>query len=298
MKTEKNIFLAFLLNLFFSLFEFFGGIFTGSIAILSDAVHDLGDSLSIGIAFFLERKSKKAPDASHTYGYGRYSVLGGLITTAILLTGSLIVIYHAILRIISPSEINYSGMMLFAAVGVLVNLFAAFLTREGDSVNQKAVNLHMLEDVLGWLAVLLGAALMHFTDFAILDPLLSIGTSVFILISAVRNLREIFDLLLEKTPNGIDVQALGEHIREIDGVRGVHHIHVWTLVGHTTLATMHVVTDKKAQEIKRLVREELLEHGISHATLEIESEGEICHGKECHMESQKSHTGHHHHHHH
>lgn len=149
MKTEKNILIAFILNLAFSLFEFVGGLFTGSVAIISDAVHDLGDAASIGISYFLEKKSKKQPDEEYTYGYARYSVIGSVITTLILLFGSALVIYNAASRIISPAEINYDGMIIFAVVGVCVNLGAALFTHGGDSLNQKAVNLHMLEDVLG-----------------------------------------------------------------------------------------------------------------------------------------------------
>ena len=185
MKTEKNIFLAFILNFAFSIFEFFGGIFTGSVAILSDAVHDIGDAASIGVAFFLEKKSKRQPDKIYTYGYTRYSVIGSVITTLILLFGSTMVIYNAIKRIITPVEIRYDGMIIFAVVGVCVNFLAAFLTREGDSLNQKAVNLHMLEDVLGWAVVLIGAIVMRFTDFAIIDPLMSIGVALFIFICTV-----------------------------------------------------------------------------------------------------------------
>lgn len=149
MKTERNIFIAFLLNLSFSVFEFIGGIITGSVAIMSDAVHDIGDAASIGISFFLEKKSKGKPDEKYTYGYARYSVVGGLITTLILLLGSVMVIYNAVNRIIEPTEIDYTGMIIFAVVGVCVNFCAAIFTREGGSLNQKAVNLHMLEDVLG-----------------------------------------------------------------------------------------------------------------------------------------------------
>ena len=154
MKTEKNILIAFILNLAFSIFEFVGGALTGSVAIVSDAVHDLGDAVSIGASWLLERKSKKQPDEVYTYGYRRFSVMGSLITTVILLVGSGIVIYNAIERIINPVEINYNGMILFAVIGAVVNLIAAFVTKDGDSINQRAVNLHMLEDVLGWLAVL------------------------------------------------------------------------------------------------------------------------------------------------
>ena len=212
MKTEKNILIAFILNLTFSVFEFVGGIFTGSVAILSDAVHDIGDATSIGASYFLEKKSKKQPDDNYTYGYARYSVIGSVITTLILLVGSILVIYNAISRIISPTEINYNGMIIFALVGVCVNFFAAFFTRHGDSLNQKAVNLHMLEDVLGWIVVLIGAIVMRFTSFSIIDPLMSIGVAVFIFINAFKNLKEAIDLFLEKTPHGISVEELREHI--------------------------------------------------------------------------------------
>jgi len=203
MKTEKNILIAFILNLCFSAFEFFGGVFTGSVAILSDAVHDIGDAASIGLSLFFERKSKKAPDKDYTYGYRRYSVIGGVITTVILLFGSAAVVYNAVLKLISPTEINYDGMIIFAIVGVLVNFLAAYITRDGDSVNQKAVNLHMLEDVLGWVVVLVGAVVMRFTDFYIIDPIMSIAVALFIFVNAVKNLREIVYLFLEKTPTAL-----------------------------------------------------------------------------------------------
>lgn len=297
MKTEKNILLAFILNLTFSIFEFFGGIFTGSVAILSDAIHDIGDATSIGVAFFLEKKSKKQPDEQYTYGYLRYSVLGSLITTVILLFGSIAVIYSAIGRMISPVEIRYNGMILFAVIGVFINFLAAFLTRDGDSLNQKAVNLHMLEDVLGWVVVLIGAVVMRFTNVAILDPIMSIGVALFIFINAIKNLKEVLNLFLEKTPHGIDIPEMETHLCEIDGVIDVHHIHIWSMDGHNHYATLHVVTNGNPHEIKEKVRAELQEHGISHATLELEVEGEPCHERACHVHFQSC-AGHHHHHHH
>lgn len=297
MKTEKNMLLAFLLNLGFSIFEFVGGIFTGSVAIVSDAVHDMGDAVSIGVAFFLEKKSKKQPDEIYTYGYARYSVVGSVITTLILLLGSLTVIYNATLRIVHPTEIHYNGMIVFAVVGVCVNLGAVLLTREGDSLNQKAVNLHMLEDVLGWGVVLLGAIVMRFTDLYMIDPLMSIGVAIFILVNAIRNLKEELDVFLEKTPHHVDVHEIKEHLLELDGVLGVHHIHVWSMDGHSNYATMHIVTNGNAHDVKDNVRERLKEHGIGHATLELEGEGEHCHEAYCHVEATSS-SGHHHHHHH
>ena len=198
MRTEKNILIAFLLNLSFSIFELFGGIFTNSVSILSDSVHDLGDAISIGVSYFLERKSKKKANNQYTYGYVRYSVLGGVITTTILLVGSLLVIYNAIKRLINPVDINYSGMLLFAVIGVALNFLAAFVTRNGDSINQRSVNLHMLEDVLGWIVVLIGAIIMNFTNINIIDPIMSIGVSAFILFHSLENLKRVLDIFLEK----------------------------------------------------------------------------------------------------
>lgn len=295
MRTEKNILIAFILNLSFSIFEFFGGVFTGSVAILSDAVHDIGDATSIGFSYFLEKKSKKQPDETYTYGYARFSVIGGVITTFILLFGSCAVIYNAVLRIFNPVEINYNGMIIFAVIGVLVNFLAAYFTKDGDSINQKAVNLHMLEDVLGWLVVLVGAVIMKFTDISIIDPIMSIGVAVFILINAVRNLKEVLDLFLAKIPHNINVEEIKEHLKEIDGVKNIHHIHIWSMDGYHNYATMHVVADGDTHEIKDSIRKELREHGIGHVTLELENENEHCHEENCHIHFEHS-PGHHHHH--
>ncbi len=297
MKTERNILIAFLLNLIFSVFECIGGILTGSVAIVSDAVHDVGDAASIGISYLLEKKSKRQPDDTYTYGYGRYSVIGSIITTLILLFGSCVVIYNAVYRIVEPAEIHYNGMIVFAIVGVVVNFVAALFTREGDSLNQKAVNLHMLEDVLGWGIVLVGAVVMRFTDLTLIDPLMSIGVAVFIFVNAIKNLKEAIDLFLEKTPGGIQVKELKEHLMELDGVMDVHHIHVWSMDGQNHYATLHVVTNADHHEIKEQIRQELQEHGIGHATIELEAENEHCHETCCRVEFKKA-AGHHHHHHH
>ena len=295
MKTDRKILVAFLLNLFFSLFEFVGGIVTGSVAILSDALHDIGDAAGIGVSYILERKSKKQPDEAYTYGYLRFSVAGGLITTAILLCGSVAVIINAVSRLLNPTPINYDGMIIFALVGAIVNFLAAYFTREGDSINQKAVNLHMLEDVLGWLVVLVGAVVMRFTDLYIIDPLMSIAVAMFILIGAVKNLKEVVDIFLEKTPENISVSELKNHLLRIDGIVDVHHIHIRSLDGHYHYATMHIVSDVESYIIKEKVRAELIEHGIVHSTLELESISEDCHSKICKVETC-SHTHHHHHH--
>ena len=296
MKSEKNIFIAFILNFFFSIFEFIGGILTGSVAIMSDSIHDLGDSLSICTSFVLEKKSKKEPDDKYTYGYLRYSVLGSAITTMILLVGSSIVIYNAIVRIINPLDINYNGMIIFALVGVVVNFIAAYFTKEGDSLNQKAVNLHMLEDVLGWGVVLIGAVIMKFTDIRIIDPILSILVAVFIFVNAIKGFKAIIDLFLEKTPCNIDINELREHLIHIENVIGVHHIHVWSIDGFNNYATLHAIVKDNPSEVKKEIKEELKEHNINHVTIEIEYENEECSELECHPHCECNHHHHHHHH--
>ena len=298
MKTEKNILIAFLLNMAFSIFELVGGVFTNSVAIISDAVHDFGDSISIGVSYFLEKKSKKKPDSQYTFGYTRYSILGAFITNTILITGSVLVIVNAIQRIINPVEINHDGMIIFAIFGVIVNFLAAYFTKEGDSLNQKAVNLHMLEDVLGWAVVLIGAIVIKFTKINLIDAIMSIGVAIFILIHALKSFKSIIDLFLEKIPNGIEIKELKEHLLEIENVKDVHHVHVWSMDGFNNYATMHIVTDlNDAKELKHKVKEELKEHGISHTTIEIEEQGHECDEQECTVEIEHEH-GHHHHHHH
>ena len=173
---------------------------------------------------------------------------------------------------------------------------AMLFTREGDSLNQKAVNLHMLEDVLGWAIVLIGAVIMRFTDIAILDPLLSIAVAVFILINAAKNLGEIFDLLLEKAPHGIDIDEIKEHLLKIDGVYDIHHVHVWSMDGQNNYATMHIVTNGEPHEIKENIRSVLREHGIGRVTLELEAEHEHCHEEHCTVKPSGGRSHHHHHH--
>ena len=294
MKTQKNILLAFLLNLSFSHFEFAGGIFTGSVAILSDAVHDIADAATIGISYFLEKKSNCPPDETYTYGYARFSVLGGALTSLILLIGSALVVFNALMRLINPTPIHYDGMILFAVIGVVVNLCAALITRKGESINQKAVNLHMLEDVLGWTVVLVGAIIMRFTDIAILDPILSIAVAVLITVHATQHLKEALHLFLEKAPDGIDAHHIRTHLCSLPGVEDAHHIHLWSMDGHANYATMHIVTNEDPVRVKEIVRNELKNHGIYHATLELETSNEVCHNIHCHVERHHASCHHHH----
>ena len=292
MKTERNILIAFILNLGFSIFELFGGLYTNSISILSDSIHDLGDAISIGISYIMEKISKKKADNKYTYGYIRFSVLGGTITTIILFISSIIVIIGAIGRLIKPLDIDYSKMIVFAIIGVILNFIASTITKEGDSINQKAVNLHMLEDVLGWIIVLIGAIIMRFTNIKIIDPIMSIGVALFILINSLKNLKKILVIFLEKTPSNIDIEKIKKEILNIKEIQNIHHIHIWSIDGYNNYATMHIVTKSKdITKIKKEIKDILNEYNIIHTT--IETEEIICSDKECKIHN---HSNKHHHH--
>lgn len=297
MKSERKILIAFILNGVFALFELFAGVLTGSVAILSDAVHDAGDAVSIGLSYFLQKKSRKKADSIYTYGYGRYSVLGAALTNAFLMTGSVAVMYKSLIKIISPSELNAYGMLIFALVGFAVNLIAVFVTRGGDSLNLRAVSLHMLEDVLGWAAVLIGSAVIKLTGFYIIDPIISLFVSLFIFVHAAESFKKIIDLFLEKVPDGIDAEKIKKHLLEIEGVKEIHHIHLRSLEGENNLMSFHAVIDSEdVPSVKKAVKARLREWGIAHSVIETETVGEDCGEKECVIEGEAahSHCGHHH----
>ena len=277
-KTEKNILIAFFLNIGFAIFELIGGFLTSSVSIISDAIHDAGDALSIGISYFLERKSNKKSDNVYTFGYRRYSTIGALITTLILLIGALVVIYNSILRFFNPVELEYNGMIIIAIFGVIINFLAAYFTRSGDSLNQHAVNLHMLEDVLGWIVVLIGSIVIKYTNFYYIDSIMSIGISLFLIIESVKNLKEILDLILEKVPSNISVNEVKKKVLEIDGVKDVHHVHIWSLDGNKVYATMHVVSD---ENVKSEIRNSLQKMDINNVTIEMEGSKEKCLHRNC-----------------
>lgn len=280
-QPQHQILLAFLLNFGFSIYEFIGGAFTGSTAIMSDAVHDFGDAISIGLAYFFERKSTKRPNEYYTYGYIRYSLVGGLLTTLILLIGSTFVIYNAIVRLLNPAPINYGGMTILAIIGVIVNLIATYITRDKNSLNQRSVNLHMLEDVLGWAVVLAGAIIMSLTDITYLDPILSILVALFILKHALVNLNEIFAVFLEKTPANISLAKIKKQLLEISTIKDIHHLHIWSLDGVHHCATLHVITPQPNAKLKHQISSILAKQQISHLTIEFEDLNEHCTTQKC-----------------
>lgn len=272
---------AFLLNLSFTLIELVGGLLTNSIAILSDAVHDLGDSLSLGLAWYFHRLSGKGRTARHTYGYRRYSLWGGLITAGVLVLGLGFVLWHAFQRLFDPQPVNAPGMLALAVVGVVFNGAAVLRVRKGTSLTEKMVGWHLLEDTLGWLAVLVGAAAMAIWELPIIDPLLSIGISLFILWNVVRNLRGIFDVLLQKVPAGFDIDAFEQAVRGDPQVLSLHHTHSWTLDGERHVLTTHLVMRAEADRAAILAAKERVRQCLDpatfvHVTIDVELDGERC----------------------
>lgn len=279
--ATSNIKIAFFLNLSFTLIELVGGLWTNSVAIISDAVHDLGDSLSLGLAWYFVHLSKQGPTSRNTYGYQRYSLLGGLITAVVLMIGLGFILWHAVGRLLSPEEVNAPGMMALAVVGILFNGAAVLRVRKGSSLTERIVSWHLLEDTLGWVAVLLGAGAIAIWDLPIIDPLLSIAISCFILWNVVKNMKQFFHIFLQLSPASFDRDSFEQHILSLPKAVSLHHTHSWTLDGESHVLTTHVVMEKAASrgdvlKVKNEIQEFSRAHGFTHVTADVEFEGEIC----------------------
>ncbi len=278
-----NIRTAFWLNLGFTVLEFAGGMVTNSVAILSDALHDLGDNLSLGMAWYFQKKAGKKKDAVYTYGYGRFSLVGALINSIILIVGSVFMLTEAVPRIFYPEPSDARGMFFLAIIGILVNGAAVFRLKKGESLNERAVMLHLMEDVLGWAAVLLGSAIMFFTGWEFIDPLLSIGITMFILYNVYGNLKGVFRVILQGTPEHINLEEIRLKIAQLEGVSEVHDLHLWTVDGRYNVMSLHAVLNEGVDRarIKQEIRHELHHQDIEHVTIETEYISEGCIMKEC-----------------
>lgn len=279
--TSKNFRTVFFLNFGFTLFEIVGGILTNSIAIISDALHDFGDSISIGLAWYLEKYSHKKSDNKYTYGYGRFSLLGALINAMVLIIGSTFVLANAIPRIIEPQETNAEGMILFAIIGVLVNGAAVFRLKNEESMNARVLMLHLLEDVLGWIAILAVAIALLFWQTYILDAILSIVITLYILFNVTVNLKKTISLFLQATPDHVQLEMIDEKLKSIDKVISSHHTHVWSLDGANHILTTHLIVDKSTTRneivrIKSKCKQLFEDLKMTHFTIEIELEDEVC----------------------
>ena len=280
--STENIKVAFFLNLGFTLLEIVGGIFTNSVAILSDAVHDLGDTFSLGLAWYLDGYSKREGNERYSYGYGRFSLLAAGINVIVLVIGSLLVLSEAIPRLLNPEPTNATGMILFAIGGILVNGMAVFRMKDDQSMNAKVVAWHLLEDVLGWVAVLIVGITLLFVDLYILDPILSILVTLYILYNVIGNLQRTLALFLQATPEDVNIPIIEKQWLALNGVQSVHHTHVWSLDGEHHVLTTHLVVDECAtkekviavkQQSKGLAHELL---HLDHVTIEIEYGEQDC----------------------
>lgn len=278
---SSNIALAFWLNLAFAIIEFIGGMLTNSVAIIADAMHDLGDSLAIGFAWIASKIATKQPTAHYSYGFRRWSLLSALLSGVILLAGSGWVLSEALPRLWQPELPHTGGMLLLALLGIVVNGVAVWRLRRGKTQNEKVLSWHLLEDVLGWVAVLIGAILMHFTGWAWLDPALSIGFTLFILLNVLRALRQTLALFLQVTPDPTMLQQINSQLAGLDFVKSMHHVHLWSLDGEQHVLTMHIEIATPATMAEQIAYKQrialmLAPYQLSHTTVEFELSGEEC----------------------
>jgi cobalt-zinc-cadmium efflux system protein len=284
-RREERVRLAAFLNIAFTVIEVMGGIWTNSLAILSDALHDLGDSIALFISWLFERGAKKSPNAKYTFGYQRLSLFSAIFSASVLVAGSIIIFYQAIPRLLSPETVNALGMVGLALIGVAFNALGFFLLKRGESLNEKVLSWHLLEDVLGWIVILVGGVVMYFWDFYLIDPIMTVALTAFIFYNVVKNLQEGVRILLQGVPKHINLEDVKRDIGAVKGVLGMHDIHIWSLEGETDVFTAHVVLDdatleKQPEETKQIIREILLKHHLEHSTIEFESEGQ-CTGNVC-----------------
>jgi len=273
--NRKNLQLAFFLNFGFAIVEAVGGYFTNSIAIMADALHDIGDSITLLISWQLERISDRTSNSRYSYGYKRYSLLGALIGSIILIGGIIVVGFESIKRIQEPQATNAQGMLLLSLGGIAANGLAALRAGKGNNLNSRIIYWHLLEDALGWAAVFIVSIVLLFWDIPILDPVLSIAISGFILFNVIRNLRQTINLFLQGVPAGIDVTSIEESVLSDEKVAGVHHTHIWSLDGEHHVLTSHVklhegTKKEDIRRIKQIFRKLAADYHLAHTTIEFE----------------------------
>lgn len=285
--VSEGLTLAFWLNLFFSIIEIFGGLWTNSTAIIADAFHDLMDAVTIGLAVFFEKFSKKKKDAKYSYGYRRFSLLSALILSVSLLAGGVIMFISAIRSFSIDKEVNSLGMLILAVFGILINGIGFLkLRQEKTNNNTRAVMLHLMEDVLGWVAVLIGAVVIYFTGWNWIDGILTLGIAGYIGYNAFTNLIHTMRVLLQYVPEDVNIEKLQFALSKIDGIIDVHDLHVWSLDGEYTIASVHIVMEENVpkDEIQHAMTQVMEDFNIKHPTIQIESKRGECGMEHCDLE--------------
>ena len=274
MTTNRAVWLAFFLNLSFAIVEFIAGGVFGSSAVLADSVHDLGDAIAIGLSAFLETISNREEDSHYTLGYKRFSLLGALITAVILMTGSVLVILENITKMFHPQPVNDKGILWLGIIAVTINVLASLVVRKGKTKNESILSLHFLEDTLGWLAVILMAIILRFTDWYILDPLLSLVISFFILSKAIPRFWSTLKIFLDAVPEGVDIKQVKSRLEQLDYVASVNQLNLWTMDGLEKNAIIHVCLEhvKHMEVCKESIRDILKDCGFQNITIEVDAD--------------------------
>ena len=272
MKAKYTVWVAFFLNLSYAIVEFIAGGVFGSSAVLADSVHDLGDAIAIGISAFLESISNREEDSHYTLGYKRFSLLGAMITAVILMTGSVLVILENIAKIFHPQPVNDEGILWLGIIAVSINVLASLVVRKGKTKNESILSLHFLEDTLGWLAVILMAIILRFTDWYILDPLLSLAISFFILSKALPRFWSTLKIFLDAVPEGVDIQKIKTDLAELDHVASINQLNLWTMDGLEKNAIVHVCLKEMEhmETCKESIRIFLKDCGFQNVTIEVD----------------------------
>ena len=273
MKAKYAVWLAFFLNLTYAIVEFIAGGVFGSSAVLADSVHDLGDAIAIGISAFLETISNREEDNRYTLGYKRFSLLGALVTSIILMIGSLLVILENVTKILNPQPVNDEGILWLGIIAITINVLASLVVGKGKTKNESILSLHFLEDTLGWLAVILMAIVLRFTDWYILDPLLSLVISFFILSKALPRFWSTLKIFLDAVPEGVETGDLEKDLEDLNNVKSVNQISIWSMDGLENNAIIHLCLEdwEKMTETKNQVRQLLEERGIQNITIEVDT---------------------------
>jgi len=274
MKTKHTVWLAFFLNLSYAIVEFIAGGVFGSSAVLADSVHDMGDAIAIGVSAFLETISNREEDSHYTLGYKRFSLLGAMVTAVILMTGSVLVILGNITKLFHPQPVNDEGILWLGIIAVSINVLASLVVRKGKTKNESILSLHFLEDTLGWVAVILMAIVLRFTDWYILDPLLSLVISIFILSKAIPRFWSTLKIFLDAVPEGVDIKQVKSRLEQLDYVASVNQLNLWTMDGLEKNAIIHVcLEDVKHMEVcKESIRDLLKDCGFQNISIEVDAD--------------------------
>ena len=277
---NKAFIIGIVLNLAFVVIEFAAGFWFDSLALLSDAGHNLSDVVSLVLALLAFRLAKVKANERYTYGYKKSTILVSLLNAVILLVAVGAIVIESIHKLSNPAVVPGGAIAWVAGVGVLINAFTAFLfmkDKEKD-LNVKGAYLHMAADALVSVGVLVAGIVISRTGWYIIDPIIGLIVAVVILISTWNLLHDSLRLTLDGVPTSIDSQKVVEAIRALPGVDDVHHIHIWAISTTENALTAHIVLKQPEgmQEVKHLIRDRLEDFGIGHATLEFEVPGEHC----------------------